>query len=107
MEEKTVNTALDGIMPIDEAVQLFEKVSQPPQDAMKYIDAGKLKGKNEINPLWRMKAMTENYGNYGNGWKYEIVDCSLPVVFIYTQPTDRRMERPLTCNWFQLFNCKR
>ena len=74
MEEKTVNTALDGIMPIDEAVQLFEKVSQPPQDAMKYIDAGKLKGKNEINPLWRMKAMTENYGNYGNGWKYEIVE---------------------------------
>lgn len=47
-------------------------VATPPQEALKVIEAGKLKGKYDINPQHRIEAMTNVYGLCGEGWKYEI-----------------------------------
>ena len=44
-----------------------------PQDATKAIQSGRLKGKTDVNPMWRMKRLTEIFGPVGFGWKYEIV----------------------------------
>lgn len=50
----------------------WEKLARPPVSALKTIQAGRLKGKSDINPQWRYKAMTEVYGPCGEGWKYSI-----------------------------------
>lgn len=55
-------------------MRLWEKVDKPPQEALKAIQAGRLKGKTDINPQWRLKVMTELFGPCGEGWKYEIID---------------------------------
>jgi hypothetical protein len=54
-------------------LELWKKVEQPPEWALKEITGGRLKGKTDINPQWRYKALTENFGICGIGWKYEIV----------------------------------
>ncbi len=51
---------------------IWSAVSQPPKEALKTIGAGRLKGKSDINPQWRYKAMTEIFGPIGHGWKYEV-----------------------------------
>lgn len=56
----------------DEAIKIYESLARPPKDALRQIEAGKLKGKTDINPQWRYKAMTEKFGLVGCGWKYEI-----------------------------------
>lgn len=50
----------------------WTSMSQPPKWALKEIGAGRLKGKTDINPQWRLQAMTEQYGEIGTGWKYSI-----------------------------------
>jgi hypothetical protein len=54
------------------AMEIYEKLSYPPKSFLKDIEAGDLKGKTDINPQWRYKAMTELFGTVGIGWKYEI-----------------------------------
>lgn len=54
------------------AIDIYESLAQPPKSALRQIEAGKLKGKTDINPQWRYKAMTEKFGLVGCGWKYEI-----------------------------------
>ena len=56
----------------EKAVDIYESLSRPPKDALREIQAGKLKGKTDINPQWRYKAMTEKFGLVGIGWKYEV-----------------------------------
>lgn len=51
---------------------LWDAVKSPPNSVLKLIMAGRLKGKSDINPQWRYKAMTEHFGQCGWGWKYEI-----------------------------------
>jgi len=55
-----------------DALEIYNKLSRPPVDALRQIEAGKLRGKTDINPQWRYKAMTETFGLVGQGWKYEI-----------------------------------
>ena len=55
-----------------DAISIYESLARPPKDALREIQAGKLKGKTDINPQWRYKAMTEMFGLVGIGWKYEI-----------------------------------
>lgn len=52
----------------------YTAVSNPPKDALKEIEFGALRGKSDINPQWKIEAMTEKYGMCGIGWKFEIVD---------------------------------
>lgn len=53
-------------------MELYEKVRKCPDNALKPIQAGRLKGKSDINPMWRIKALTENFGACGIGWYYDI-----------------------------------
>lgn len=50
----------------------WNRVKQPPKSALKPIHAGRLKGKSDINPQWRLQAMTDEYGEIGKGWYYNI-----------------------------------
>lgn len=49
-------------------------VCRPPETALKQIGGGRLKGMTDINPQWRYKAMTEQFGMVGFGWKYRVTD---------------------------------
>lgn len=53
-------------------LKLWNDVKQPPATALKEIQAGRLKGKSDINPQWRYQVMTEQFGPCGVGWKYTI-----------------------------------
>lgn len=52
---------------------LYERIRKVPQEAVKTIAAGRLKGMSDINPMWRIKRLTEEFGICGFGWKYEII----------------------------------
>lgn len=54
-------------------LELYEKVRSVPQNAQKPIAAGRLKGKTDINPMWRIKTLTEQFGPCGIGWYPETV----------------------------------
>lgn len=60
-----------------ENLGIYESVRQVPQAAQREIQAGRLKGKTDINPMWRIKALTEQFGPCGIGWKYTITDKRL------------------------------
>lgn len=51
--------------------EYWEKLRTPPQDALKKIIGGRMKGKSDIDPQWRLEAMTEVFGPIGIGWYYE------------------------------------
>lgn len=51
---------------------IYNKVRQVPDEAKKPITGGRLNGMTDINPMWRIKAMTELFGPCGTGWKYVI-----------------------------------
>lgn len=50
----------------------WNALSHPPASALRQIQAGRLRGKTDINPQWRYQAMTEVYGPCGVGWRYTI-----------------------------------
>src|SRR5512137_1658159 len=52
--------------------EIWDKLSKPPATALKKIEAGRLKGKSDINPQWRYQAMTELFGPCGIGWKFTV-----------------------------------
>lgn len=47
---------------------LYERFRGVPSEAQKKIEAGKLKGFTDINPMWRIKMLTEVFGPCGEGW---------------------------------------
>ena len=56
---------------------VYEKARSVPAEAKKSIASGRLKGKTDINPMWRIKKLTELFGPCGVGWWYEITDKHL------------------------------
>lgn len=56
-----------------ENMELYTKFRACPPEAQKPITAGRLKGKTDINPMWRLKVLTEQFGPCGFGWVYKIV----------------------------------
>ena len=48
-------------------------VSAVPNSAQKRITGGRLNGMTDINPMWRIRELTELFGPCGIGWKYKIV----------------------------------
>lgn len=62
-----------------ENMKVYEEVRAVPPEALKPINGGRLKGMSDINPMWRIKMLTELFGMCGIGWKTVI--------------TDRRLER--------------
>lgn len=55
-----------------ENLELYEKFRVVPNEAKKTIAAGRLKGKTDVNPMWRIKALTEAFGPCGIGWYYTV-----------------------------------
>jgi len=53
-------------------MRYWEKVKAPPVSALKKISGGRMNGKTDISPMWRIQAMTELCGPCGEGWKYTI-----------------------------------
>jgi hypothetical protein len=53
-------------------LHIYNHARTVPQEALKPIQAGRLKGKSDINPMWRIKQLTELFGPCGFGWKYTI-----------------------------------
>lgn len=54
-----------------ENLEIYEKSRSVPENAQKTIRGGKLKGFTDINPMWRIKKLTEIYGPCGLGWYTE------------------------------------
>jgi hypothetical protein len=53
-------------------LDIYNKLCTPPKEALKEIKGGRMSGKSDINPMWRLKALTEQFGPCGIGWYYEI-----------------------------------
>ena len=51
---------------------LYNRVREVPVEAKKEIQAGRLKGKTDINPLWRIQTLTREFGPAGIGWYTEV-----------------------------------
>ena len=53
---------------------IWQSLENTPKEAQKEISAGRLKGFTDINPMWRLKRLTEVFGPCGIGWKYVITN---------------------------------
>ena len=53
-------------------LNLYNAVRYVPDEAKKTITAGRLKGMTDINPMWRIKTLTEQFGACGFGWYTEV-----------------------------------
>lgn len=57
-----------------EGLALYNAVRAVPESATKKITGGRLNGKTDINPMWRIKTLTEQFGPCGIGWFVEILE---------------------------------
>lgn len=57
-----------------ENMKVYNAGRAVPDEAKKTIGAGRLKGFTDINPMWRIKKLTEIFGPCGVGWWYEITN---------------------------------
>lgn len=53
-----------------ENLDLYESVRSVPDNAKKTIKGGRTSGMTDINPMWRIKVLTEQFGPCGIGWYY-------------------------------------
>ena len=70
--------------------EYYDKLKKVPQTALKTIQAGRLKGKLDINPQWKYERMTEVFGPCGIGWKYipvsdKQVACADGQILLFTE----------------------
>lgn len=57
-----------------EKMDIYNRVRSVPDEAKKSISAGRLKGMTDINPMWRIKKLTEEFGPCGIGWWTKVTD---------------------------------
>ena len=55
-------------------LELWNAVRDVPDTAKKTITGGRLKGMTDVNPVWRLKTLTEQFGICGIGWKYKVTN---------------------------------
>ena len=55
-----------------ENLELYKKVKSVPEEAKKPIRGGRTNGFTDINPMWRIKTLTECFGPCGIGWYYDV-----------------------------------
>lgn len=58
-------------------MEVFNKAKAVPDYAKKTIASGRMKGKTDISPMWRIQKLTEMFGPCGIGWWYVIKDQRL------------------------------
>lgn len=57
-----------------EKMDIYNRVRSVPDEAKKAITSGRLKGRTDINPVWRIKKLTEEFGPCGIGWWTKVTD---------------------------------
>lgn len=58
-------------------LKIYNLVRSVPNEAKKPIVGGRLKGMTDVNPIYRIKTLTELFGPCGFGWRYTITDKRL------------------------------
>lgn len=58
----------------NENMAFYQQFRECPKEAQKPIAAGRLKGMTDINPVWRIKILTEVFGPVGIGWVCPVVE---------------------------------
>ena len=71
-------------------MRFYGKVQNTPPEARKEIGAGRLKGYTDINPMWRIKKLTELFGPAGFGWwtqneKFTFSPCETGEVAVFCE----------------------
>lgn len=61
-------------------MRIWASVANTPKEAQKIIGAGRLKGMTDINPMFRIKRLTEIFGPVGFGWNTVDVRYTTKVV---------------------------
>lgn len=56
-----------------ENLKIYQAVKSVPENAKRKINGGRLNGKTDINPMWRIKTLTEQFGPIGIGWYYKTI----------------------------------
>lgn len=77
---------------------IYNKFREVPQEAKKEIGAGRLKGFTDINPMWRIKMLTEQFGVCGFGWYFDIVEQKI------IEGSDNQKSAFVTINLFVKMN---
>jgi hypothetical protein len=54
------------------SLKYYDLLKNVPDSSLKEIQAGRLKGKSDINPQWRVQKLTEVFGVCGMGWKFTV-----------------------------------
>ena len=54
-------------------LDLYNRYAQPPESALKAFSNGKFSG-TDINPMWRIKVLTDKFGPVGFGWYTKITE---------------------------------
>lgn len=62
-----------------ENLSIYEAVRYVPENAKKKISGGRMIGKTDINPMWRIKTLTDLFGPCGFGWYYKTINQWLEV----------------------------
>jgi len=57
-----------------EPLVIYNQLKSVPQQYLKEINAGRLKGMSDIKPQWRIQKLTELFGPCGIGWKITDVE---------------------------------
>jgi hypothetical protein len=52
---------------------IYNQVRTTPENAKTAISSGKLKGKTDINPMFRIETLTKVFGPIGIGWYYDVL----------------------------------
>ena len=52
-------------------LRIYSAAREVPKEAQRPITAGRIRGFTDINPMWRIKKLTELYGPCGTGWYYD------------------------------------
>lgn len=55
-------------------LELYERYRTVPEEAKKKITGGRISGMTDINPMWRIKKLTEEFGPCGIGWYYTVTN---------------------------------
>ena len=55
-----------------ESLKIYNQLKAVPDSALRQIQAGRLRGKSDINPQWRYQKLTEVFGPCGFGWKFTV-----------------------------------
>lgn len=55
-------------------LELYDRLKAVPDEAKKTIQGGRLKNFTDINPMWRIKMLTQEFGPCGFGWYIDEVE---------------------------------